>query len=35
MKKNNFWVRLLCWILVGVMLLGTATTAIWAILGIV
>ncbi len=32
-KTHGFWVRLLCWILAGVMLLGVATTMIWAILG--
>ena len=33
-KKQSFWIRLICWILVGVMLLSVATTVIWAILGI-
>ena len=33
-KTQGFWLRLLCWILAGVMVLSVATTVIWAILGI-
>ena len=33
-KKQGFAVRLLCWILAGLMVMGTVSTLIWAILGI-
>ena len=36
MKKQakGLWVRLLCWILAGLMILGAITTTIFAIFGI-
>ncbi len=33
-KTKGFGVRLLCWILAALMIMGTATTLIWAILGL-
>lgn len=32
-KTQGFGVRLLCWILAGLMLMGSATTLIFALLG--
>lgn len=31
-KENKFWVRLLCWILAGVMVLGLGYTTVYFIL---
>lgn len=33
-KKTKFWVRLLCWILVGMMLISVGTYTIFAIISI-
>ena len=33
-KAQGFWLRLICWILAGLMVLGAATTTIFALLGI-
>jgi len=33
-RTQGFWIRLLCWILAGLMVLGVATTTLWAIFGI-
>ncbi len=31
-KNTKFWVRILCWILAGTMLISVATTIIYALL---
>lgn len=33
-KKTKFWVKALCWLLVGMMLLSVATYAIFAIIAL-
>lgn len=33
-KKTSGWVRILCWILIAMMLIGAATYAIYALMGI-
>jgi hypothetical protein len=33
-QKNNLWVRIVCWFLAMMMLLGGATYTIYAILGL-
>ena len=33
-RTQGFWIRLLCWILAGVMVLGVATTMLFALIGI-
>ena len=33
-KTQGFWLRLVCWILAGLMVFSVATTIIWAVLGI-
>lgn len=33
-NKRNLWVRLVCWILAGIMVLSLATTLIYVLLGL-